>query len=76
MFVEKDIDKGCFFGAKNGGFRFSVGGDANGSGTQEKVTILPDGNVGIGTATPGYLAHVDGDLYAKNYRIDKLQELS
>ena len=60
MFVEKDIDKGCFFGAKNGGFRFSVGGDANGSGTQEKVTILPDGNVGIGTTSPESMLTIKG----------------
>jgi hypothetical protein len=41
-----------FFGNDGGAIRFTTGGDTSGNGASEKMRILADGNVGIGTASP------------------------
>jgi len=52
LFSEIDINKGAFIGLDNGDFRFSLGGDRNGTGSNEKMRIAANGKVGIGTDSP------------------------
>jgi hypothetical protein len=49
-----------YAGASNGGLHFQTGGLGT---TYERLTILKDGKVGIGTTSPGYIFHVVGLSY-------------
>jgi hypothetical protein len=47
-----------FFGNDRGAIRFTTGGDTSGSGASEKMRVLANGNVGIGTTTPDLKLHL------------------
>ena len=47
----------------DGRIYFNAGGVANGNySTSTRLTILPEGRVGIGTTTPAYTLHVNGSV--------------
>jgi hypothetical protein len=48
-----------FFGNDRGNIRFVAGGDTSGTGASEKMRILANGNVGIGTVSPAKKLHVE-----------------
>ena len=48
-----------FFGNDRGAIRFTTGGDTSGSGASEKMRILANGNVGIGTDSPATPFHIN-----------------
>ncbi|MGY8913433.1 MAG: tail fiber domain-containing protein, partial [Flavobacteriales bacterium] len=51
-----------FFGNDRGAIRFTTGGDTSGSGASEKMRILANGNVGIGTVDPQNKLAVAGNV--------------
>lgn len=46
--------------------RFFSGTKQSGDGSNERMTISTNGNVGIGTAVPAYKLHVVGDIYSSD----------
>lgn len=46
--------------------RFFSGTKQSGDGSNERMTISTNGNVGIGTAVPAYKLHVAGDIYSSD----------
>lgn len=46
--------------------KFFSGTKQSGDGSNERMTILTNGNVGIGDTSPGYKLCVSGDIYATN----------
>lgn len=46
--------------------RFFSGTKQHGDGSNERMTISTNGNVGIGTAVPAYKLHVVGDIYSSD----------
>jgi hypothetical protein len=67
-----------FFGNDRGAIRFTTGGDTSGSGASEKMRILANGNVGIGTTDPGsYKLDVNGTAHLPSiHRTNFTKELS
>lgn len=48
--------------------RFFSGTKQSGDGSNERMTISTNGNVGIGTIVPAYKLHVAGDIYSSTIR--------
>lgn len=46
--------------------KFFSGTKQSGDGSNERMTISTNGNVGIGTAVPAYKLHVAGDIYSSD----------
>ena len=54
---------------------FNLTNDNSSTPDETVMSLRSNGNVGIGEEEPAYTLHVDGDLFAKNFRIDQLDPI-